>query len=255
MKSRYGLLVLLSCIFSFSQQQNVFQENEKLVFDMSYGFINAGKAVLELTKSKHKGEDVFWAKGYGYTTGMTKMLFRVEDHYQSYFDTNEIVPYIGVRKIHEGGYERNQHTFFDHENQKAKVKDLIRNTETEFDVPENVQDVVSAFYYLRNHPKISTIKEGESIVLNMFFEDETIKFQLKFLGREIIKTKFGKVQSLVFRPYVQKGRVFKESESLTMWISDDKNKIPLKIKADLLVGSLKAELSHYSGTKYPLGTK
>ena len=70
------------------------------------------------------------------------------------------------------------------------------------------------------------------------------------MGREIIKTKFGKVSCLIFRPYVQSGRVFKEKESLTVWISDDDNKIPLLIKADLTVGSLKASLIEFRGLKH-----
>ena len=118
-----------------------------------------------------------------------------------------------------------------------------------------MQDVISAFYYLRNHPKVDTIKEGESITINMFFDDEVLNFKLKFLRREIIKTKFGKIATMVFRPYVLKGRVFKESESLTMWVSDDENRIPLKVKADLLVGSLKAELEKCRGIKHPLALR
>ena len=91
--------------------------------------------------------------------------------------------------------------------------------------------------------------------IDMFFDDETTKFKLKFLGREDIKTKFGKVSCMMFRPYVQAGRVFKEDESLTVWISDDKNKLPLKVQASLAVGSLKAELEKYKGLKHPLVKK
>lgn len=239
----------------YAQEDHVFQSGEKFRFAMSYGFIRAGKATLDIKKTTYKDKEVYFASGYGYTTGMTKMLFRVEDYYQSFFDAQLIQPVKSIRKIHEGGYERNQVTFFNKEKGTAKLKDLGRNTEQEFNVPDNVQDVISAFYYLRNHPKIDTIKEGEIIEVSMFFDDEVFNFQLKFLGREKIKTKFGKQNTLVFRPYVQKGRVFKESESLTMWISDDRNKIPLKVKADLLVGSLKAELEFYEGIKFPLGTK
>ncbi|HSN49326.1 MAG TPA: DUF3108 domain-containing protein, partial [Flavobacterium sp.] len=83
------------------------------------------------------------------------------------------------------------------------------------------------------------------------FDDETTKFRLKFLGRENIRTKFGVVQTMVFRPLVQSGRVFKEEESLTIWISDDDNKLPLRIKASLAVGSLKADLEAFKGLKYP----
>jgi len=72
---------------------------------------------------------------------------------------------------------------------------------------------------------------------------------LKFLGRETLKTKFGKISTLKFRPYVEAGRVFKEKESLTVWVTDDDNKIPLLIKADLAVGSLKATLTEFKGLK------
>jgi hypothetical protein len=81
----------------------------------------------------------------------------------------------------------------------------------------------------------------------MFFDNETTKFKLKFIGREDIKTKFGVVATMIFRPLVQSGRIFKEEEGLTLWISDDYNKIPVRIKANLLVGSIKADLEEYKG--------
>jgi hypothetical protein len=83
----------------------------------------------------------------------------------------------------------------------------------------------------------------------MFFDDEVFKFKLKYLGKEDIDTKFGVIPTLVFRPYVQSGRVFKEQESLTVWISDDDNKMPIRIKASLAVGSLKADLDGFKGLK------
>ncbi|MCB0475521.1 MAG: DUF3108 domain-containing protein, partial [Flavobacteriaceae bacterium] len=90
-------------------------------------------------------------------------------------------------------------------------------------------------------------KKGDEISLKMFFDEKNYTFKLKFLGRETINTKFGKVATAKFRPYVQSGRVFKEEESLTVWVSDDKNKIPLLIKASLAVGSLRADLDAYKG--------
>ena len=86
--------------------------------------------------------------------------------------------------------------------------------------------------------------------MNMFFDDESYKFKLKFLGREELNTEFGKVPTLKFRPYVQAGRVFKEKESLTVWVTDDGNKMPVLIKADLAVGSLKASLVQFKGLRH-----
>lgn len=89
----------------------------------------------------------------------------------------------------------------------------------------------------------------------MFIDDETTKFKLKFAGREDITTKFGVVPSMIFKPMVQSGRVFKEQESLTVWISDDDNRLPIRIKADLAVGSIKADLDAFKGLNNPFKIK
>jgi hypothetical protein len=106
--------------------------------------------------------------------------------------------------------------------------------------------MVSALYHFRTKD-LSDLKEGETISMDIFFDGEINNFKLKLIGREQLKTKFGKVNTLIFKPIVQVGRVFKENESVTLWVTDDKNKLPLKIKASILVGALKAELIEYKG--------
>ena len=110
-------------------------------------------------------------------------------------------------------------------------------------------------YFFRNFTNIDDLKIGESASIDMFFDNETTKFRLKFLGREDINTKFGVISTLIFRPIVQKGRVFKEQESLTMWVSDDDNRLPIRIKAELAVGSIKADLDGYRGLIHPFSAK
>ena len=99
------------------------------------------------------------------------------------------------------------------------------------------------------------MKKGEEIAIDMFMDSQVYPFKLRFLGREILNTKFGKVKTMIFRPLVQSGRVFKAQESVTLWITDDANKIPIKMKADLSVGSLRAELEHYKGLANPFVKK
>lgn len=125
-----------------------------------------------------------------------------------------------------------------------------KNTKNTHPFPVGVQDMLSTFYYLRNNVDARNLKPGDFTDVDMFYGDESFKFRLKFLRKELLKTKFGQVETLVFRPYVESGRVFKEKESLTVWISDDDNKIPLKIVADLSVGSLRAELDEFKGLKH-----
>lgn len=186
---------------------------------------------------------------------MSRFFFKVDDLYESYIDKETGNPHQFVRKINEGGYTKNQEGFFNHSVNKVLVKDYKNKTEKAVIIPKNTQDILSTFYYLRNHPNIDKLKVGESIAIDMFFDDETTKFKLKFIGRENLNTKFGDVKSMVFRPFVQSGRVFKEQESLTVWISDDDNKVPLRIKASLAVGSIKADIDSYRGLKNPFKTK
>lgn len=243
------LLLLLMGAGAFSQ--NAFSTGEFFKFRIHYGIVNAGYATLEVKDAVRQGKHVHHVVGKGRTTGMTRFFFKVDDRYESYFDKVTTIPYQFVRKIDEGGYTKNQEGYFDQDDHTVLVKDYKHKTEKVIKVPANVQDMVSTFYYLRNHPDVDNLKVGESITVNMFFDDETTKFKLKFIGREKLSTKFGDVSAMVFRPYVQAGRVFKEEESLTVWISDDKNKIPLRIKASLAVGSLKADLVEYKGLKHP----
>ena len=91
------------------------------------------------------------------------------------------------------------------------------------------------------------MKPGEEISIDMFMDSQVYPFKLRFLGTEILKTRFGKIKTLRFRPLVQAGRIFKENESVTIWITADDNKIPVKLKASLAVGSLRAELDAYKG--------
>ena len=247
-------LLLLSCSVQ-AQSSGAFNVGEFFKFRIHYGLVNAGYATLEVKEATKNNKKVFHVVGNGYTTGMSKFFFKVEDNYQSYFDKATGKPYQFIRKINEGGYRKDQEGFFNQDANTVFVKDYKHNSEKTISVTEEVQDIVSAFYYLRNHPRVETMKVGESISIDMFFDDEVTKFKLKYIGKEVISTKFGKISSLVFRPYVQAGRVFKEQESLTVWISDDENKVPLRIKASLAVGSLKADLEEYKGLKKPLVLK
>ena len=250
------LLVILCLLFnlqvSFAQVETAFKDGEWFEFEMSYsGFLKAGTATLEVNETNYKGKPVYHVVGKGWTSGLISWFFKVDDHYESYFDKKTGLPYKFIRQIDEGGHTKDIEIEFDHPNNKAFVKNNKHNTLETYATEKDIQDMVSAFYYLRNNYDTKNIKEGDIVSLNMFFDEENYKFKLKFLGRETIRKFGGKINTLMFRPYVMAGRVFKEQESLTLWVSADENKIPLKIKADLAVGSLRASLEKYKGLKHP----
>jgi len=250
------LFFILILLVSFdSPTDDAYGVGEWFKMRIHYGFVNAGYATLEVKDATINNKKVFHVVGKGYTTGVSRFFFKVDDLYESYIDKESGNPYQFVRKIDEGGYTKNQEGFFNQSTNKVTVKDYKKKTEKTFFTPKNTQDILSTFYYLRNYPTIGKIVPGESITIDMFFDDETTKFKLKFIGREDIPTKFGVVSCMIFKPAVQSGRVFKEQESLTVWISDDGNRLPVRIKADLAVGSLKADLDAFKGLKSPFKTK
>lgn len=255
MKKIALLLIFITTVSFDSQKEDAYAVGEWFKFRIHYGFVNAGYATLEVQDATINNKKVFHVIGRGYTTGVSRFFFKVEDLYESYIDKETGNPYQFVRKINEGGYTKNQEGFFNQASNKVLFKDYKHKTEKTFVIPKNAQDIMSTFYYLRNSPNIDKIKPGESIAIDMFFDEETTKFKLKFIGREDITTKFGTVSAMVFRPLVQSGRVFKEQESLTVWISDDNNKLPLRIKANLAVGSIKADLDAFKGLKNPFKVK
>lgn len=231
-------------------QEKAYEDGEWFKFRIHYGFVTAGYATLEVNEAQIQGKDVYHVKGVGETIGMSRFFFKVEDYYDSYIDKQKDIPYKFIRKINEGGHTKDIEIDFNHDSGKALVHNKKHKTKELVSFPKDAQDMVSAFYYLRNNLDTDNIKEGETVNMNMFFDKENYKFRLKFLGREILKTKFGKIPVMKFRPYVQAGRVFKEKESLTVWVTDDDNKMPVLIKADLAVGSLKASLVEFKGLRH-----
>jgi hypothetical protein len=253
MKNRFTIfyiLLLLLPLTSFSQK--AFQDGEWFKFRIHYGPFNASYATIDVKEVNLNNKKVYHIVGKGKSTGLLHLFFKVDDNYETYIDKKTGLPYRFIRKIDEGGHTKNLQIEFDQEKNKALVIDKKHNENTTYTTEQNVHDMLSAFYHVRNEINPQNLNSGDEIHLNMFFDKENHDFKLKYLGKEVLITKFGKIATLKFRPYVMAGRVFKEKESLTFWISDDKNKIPVKIQADLAVGSLAADLEEFKGLKHQL---
>lgn len=243
-------IILLTSLATFSQSNKAaYKSGEWLKFRMHYGLINAGYATIEINAVTENDRNAYHVIGKGWTTGITKFFFNVEDDYQTYFYKDTSKPYHFRRRVDEGGHIISRDVYFDQDAKTAFIKDHKKTTEKTVTI-DDVQDLISSFYFLRNQD-ISNIKVGDEIRINMFFDYETFGFIMKYLGEEVLNTKFGKIKCLKFRPLVQSGRVFEAEESLTIWITADANKIPIRIKADLAIGSLKADLDEFKGLANP----
>ncbi len=261
MKNYLYILFFFISVLSYSQSVKIENENtetklafkggEWLKFRISYSnFLNAGYSTIEVKDTKNKSLEAFHITGKGKSSGFMSLFFSVKDDYQTFMYKESLKPYRFIRKIDEGGYTKDQEILFDYSTNEATVKNYKHNTETKHPISSDIQDILSSLYFLRNQ-NLNNLEIGQEIELQMFFDQEINNFKLHFLGKEVIKTKFGKIKTLAFRPMVQAGRVFKEQESVTIWITDDKNKIPLRIKASLAVGSLRADLDAFKGLAHP----
>ncbi|HLS31752.1 MAG TPA: DUF3108 domain-containing protein [Flavobacteriaceae bacterium] len=255
---KFTIPFVLLCLLFFpplSHAQNdksTYQDGEWIKLRIHYGWFNASYATLEVKEKMIGDTPVYHVKGRGKSTGLLHAFFKVDDTYESTIDKKTELPIQFKRDINEGGHTKNKILWFNQRAQTAKVRDLKHNTTNEYETNPNVQDMISAFYYARNQIADNLKEPGDELIIDMFYDEKNYKFKTVYLGREVIKTKFGRIETLKLRPYVQAGRVFKEQEGLTVWLSADKNKIPIKVRAKLAVGSLTASLEDYKGLKYPL---
>ncbi len=239
--------------------QKAFKEGEKLTFEINYGFITAGEAVMEIDPviATINGRKCYDIKFSVNSTESFDMVYKVRDFYKTYVDIEGLFPWRFEQHIREGTYKRDFEAIFDHQNKKAKTytgETDPKKFEGEFDVPMYVQDVMSAFYYSRTLD-FSNMKEGEFITVENFYKDNTYPLKIKYLGRETIEVPAGEFRCIKLEPMVEEGGLFKSEGSIIVWLTDDQLKMPVKVKSRVLIGSIDADLSKYSGLAGPLNSK
>ena len=253
MKKLTIILILFSTsILAQSIARNTpFNVGELLTFELHYGALTAGYSSLEIKQDPTS--NLLIVEGKGWTVGIFKWFFKVDDNYKTYINKQTLLPEYFKRDVHEGGYSIKREIEFNRDIDSAKVFNLKNKTDTTIVITECTGDMISSFYYARSLSS-DTLEMGDLLPFDVFMDGDIFKFTLKFLGREIIKTKFGDVNCLKFSPRVQGGRVFKDDESVLLWVTDDRNKIPVRIKSSLRVGSIRIDLHKFRGLKYPFET-
>jgi hypothetical protein len=229
-------------------REKPFRLGEKLIYHVKFGPIVGGNASLELKQAIYNNKMVYHARGEGKTVGLAEKLYSVKDVFESYFDSNSILPYKAIRDVKEGNYRKHDEAIFNHSNNTV----YSTRKDTIFSVPSNTLDMVSLLYYLRSLD-LQNMKPGAVLHTVTFFDEELFPFDIRYKGKEDVKTKYGKIRCFRFDPVVEPGRMFESEDDMTIWISDDRNFIPVKVRFDLLVGSLHIELGEYVNLKYPLG--
>lgn len=235
-----------------------FAPGEELNYRVSFGFIGIGDAKMVIDKEvgKVNNRPVYKVDVYGKTTGMVDWVAKVDDHWGSYVDTAALLPHISYRKIREGNYRKDEVTRFYHDRGIVETRTLdqksgkYREPKTFENRNREIRDILAGYLYLRT-VDFARMKKGDSFRINGFLEDTFYDMNMVYQGEESIKTRAGKFRAIKLVPLMPEGGIFDGERSVTLWVSADENKIPLRIEAKMFVGNTTLELEGFSNLKNP----
>lgn len=227
-----------------------FTFGEKLTYRVHYGVLTGGNCEFVVgDEPKMIGDNTtYHIRVFGKSTGLVDVMFGVKDEFESYMDVDALIPWQATKKVKEGNYKDSDFIIFDHKKRTANSRRGVLS------IPDNTHDIISAIYYART-TDMSNAKPGDVFPINFYLDHKNYEFRFKFLGREDVETEMGTFKALKVRPQVVEGRVFKDSEAITLWVTDDENHIPIRAQSEIWVGSLKADLIKMSGIRNPLTSK
>jgi hypothetical protein len=252
----FFLLFVANFTFGQTEQKNsAFTFGEELLFDVSYGWLNLAEAKLQINKRvvTENSRPHYKVDAFGKTKGAATIFGRVNDNWGTHIDTSTLLPSLSYRYIEEGKYRKNEKVHFDQPNKKAKMELYDRENRNlketkEYNLPGQVQDLVSGFYYLRSLD-LTNLKKGQSILITGFFDKEIYNLKLIFEGTEQIQTSLGLKDTYIFSPLMPPNKLFRGDYPVKVWVTKDQNKIPVKIKANLFIGSLNMDISSAKGLR------
>jgi len=235
-----------------SQSNTSFNTGEKITYTIFYNviglYVNAGEAQFTIKPTKWEGEAAFAFTATGHSNRRYDWIFKVRDKYESIVDSKTLLPYFFSRSINEGSFHQNQTLTF---NQKSK--EVTTQKGLSFKAADCTFDVISAVYAVRNLD-FSNLQVNEKVYLNFFLDNELFPSYFKYLGKEVVQTKFGKFKAIKIAPLLVKGSMFDGGERMTIWVTDDENHIPIRIETPIIVGSIKVDMKSYEGLRYPLSS-
>lgn len=230
-------------------RNSAFRGGEQINYIVYYAvagiYVNAGTAVFSANLDRLNGRPVYHLKGEGKTNPSYDWIYKVRDLYESFIDTATLQPLRFIRNVNEGGYKKFETITFNRTANTAVTNKGV------FKVPDCVQDVLSAIYYSRNI-NFNKYRPGEKIPFSMFLDGEVFNMHVRYLGKEEVKTKYGKFNAIKFKPLLIEGTIFSGGEKMTVWVTDDDNKIPVRIESPIVVGSVKVDMMSYKNLRYPM---
>jgi hypothetical protein len=228
--------------FEFRTVPNkAFGVGERLVFAVKYFNVTAGFGILEV-----KGiEDMNGRKAYhidatARTAPFFETFYRVKDVISSYMDVFGLFSWKYAKHLEEGGYRNDTSMVFNHEKGFAE-----KNNGEKCDITPFVQDVLSEFYYFR-----SAYKGDEETRIDVA-SDECKSYQIvvKRLRYEKVTTDAGEFDCVVVQPFLKYEGIFKQKGDVYIWLTNDKNLMPVLVKSQIAIGTIDAVLQEATEVK------
>jgi hypothetical protein len=237
-------------------ENTTFVAGEEIVYKVYYNWNFVWLSAGEVTFRVYDEEEEYHLAARGRTYDSYEWFFTVRDNYDSYIDKATLLPSLSIRDIQEGDYERYDKVTFDQQNHRAtSVKGHSRADARpeSFELEGCMHDILSIVYYMRNLD-FDAMNHGDMIPVRIFFDRETYPLRVHYLGRESnTRVKgYGRFKTHKFSPQLIAGEVFNEGDEMTVYVSQDENKIPVLIESPVSVGSVKVVLKSHRGLKYPL---
>jgi len=227
-------------------ENRAFRVGERLVFDVNYGFITAGEAIIQIPRIERvRDRDAYRVEFLVNSLPSFSWIYKVEDRYLTFIDTAWLLPHRFEQHIREGSYSRDFVADFDRERRLAVT------TEGEFPILPEVQDILSAFFYARTID-YSSMGPGDSILLYNYYRDKYYELMIRVLGRQELEVAAGTFRTIVVEPVVKEGGLFKSEGRIVIWLTDDELKVPVRVNTKVVIGSIDSELREYSGLAGPL---
>lgn len=256
-RSTLPFFSLIFLTFSVKAQHSylpfpAFQDGEKITFTVFYSvigiYVNAGTAVFSTNVERYNNQNAYHVVAEGSTNKKYDWIFKVRDRYESYFDTEQFRSLRFVRSINEGDFKHSEDIVFNRSNNTAYT-----NRKT-YKLSHNVLDVINAVYYARNID-YNAYQPGDKIPINIFLDGEVYNTYIRYQGKEVVKTKYGKFKAIKLKPMLLKGSIFDDGgEKMTLWVTDDANHIPVRAESPISVGSIKVDLMAYDHLRHPLSS-
>jgi len=228
----------------------------KIYYNLNFIWVPAGEVTFRMFDEGNQLH--YQAKGETYDS--YEWFFSAKDEYDSWVDKTTLLPNYSERNVNEGNYHIFEKISFNQAGKKMTVWRSPKRGEpeekTEHAVQSSCHDMLSILYHLRNIDFASQ-NDGHELPLRVFMDKEEYPLKMRYLGKDTNKKvyKMGRYQTLKFQPQVIAGNVFKDDAKMTVWVSDDANRIPLLIESPVSVGSVKMVIKEYWGLKHPFEAK